>query len=182
MAVLSAVHLFCAVLLSSNCLVESNPDAKRLYDDLLSHYNRLIRPVSNNSQVVTVRLGLHLTQLIDLVSGECFTSSRKCARPTALSLTQAFKRVKPGVLLESAAGKRSDTAHCTRSEGSGETRAGRGRVRHDSRSDKRSFGRRDCSVHGALEARLPFTHKGSSSVGRGSVSFDCNHRLHTAAE
>ena len=47
--------------------VQANPDAKRLYDDLLSHYNRLIRPVSNNSQVVTVRLGLHLTQLIDLV-------------------------------------------------------------------------------------------------------------------
>lgn len=50
------------------CGVHGNPDAKRLYDDLLSHYNRLIRPVSNNSQVVTVRLGLHLTQLIDLVS------------------------------------------------------------------------------------------------------------------
>ncbi|XP_046437825.1 acetylcholine receptor subunit alpha-L1-like [Daphnia pulex] len=46
--------------------VGANPDAKRLYDDLLSHYNRLIRPVSNNSQVVTVGLGLHLTQLIDL--------------------------------------------------------------------------------------------------------------------
>lgn len=45
---------------------EANPDAKRLYDDLLSHYNRLIRPVSNNSEVVTVRLGLHLSQLIDL--------------------------------------------------------------------------------------------------------------------
>jgi len=24
----------------------ANPDAKRLYDDLLSNYNRLIRPVS----------------------------------------------------------------------------------------------------------------------------------------
>lgn len=47
--------------------VMGDPDAKRLYDDLLSHYNRLIRPVSNNSQVITVRLGLHLTQLIDLV-------------------------------------------------------------------------------------------------------------------
>ena len=32
-------------------VVEADPDAKRLYDDLLSHYNRLIRPVSNNSQV-----------------------------------------------------------------------------------------------------------------------------------
>lgn len=50
------------------CRVGANPDAKRLYDDLLSHYNRLIRPVSNNSEVVTVRLGLHLSQLIDLVS------------------------------------------------------------------------------------------------------------------
>lgn len=50
------------------CPAVANPDAKRLYDDLLSHYNRLIRPVSNNSEVVTVRLGLHLSQLIDLVS------------------------------------------------------------------------------------------------------------------
>ena len=48
-------------------VANANPDAKRLYDDLLSHYNRLIRPVSNNSEVVTVRLGLHLSQLIDLV-------------------------------------------------------------------------------------------------------------------
>lgn len=59
-------------LLHQSCVsimpgVAANPDAKRLYDDLLSHYNRLIRPVSNNSQVVTVGLGLHLTQLIDLV-------------------------------------------------------------------------------------------------------------------
>ncbi|GAB6031197.1 Acetylcholine Receptor [Chamberlinius hualienensis] len=46
--------------------VSSNPDAKRLYDDLLSNYNRLIRPVSNNSEMVTVRLGLKLSQLIDL--------------------------------------------------------------------------------------------------------------------
>lgn len=58
-------------LLHQSCVsimpgVAANPDAKRLYDDLLSHYNRLIRPVSNNSQVVTVGLGLHLTQLIDL--------------------------------------------------------------------------------------------------------------------
>lgn len=45
-----------------------NPDAKRLYDDLLSNYNRLIRPVSNNTHTVLVRLGLRLSQLIDLVS------------------------------------------------------------------------------------------------------------------
>ena len=55
------------VVLMPPSRVTANPDAKRLYDDLLSHYNRLIRPVSNNSEVVTVRLGLHLSQLIDLV-------------------------------------------------------------------------------------------------------------------
>lgn len=65
--------LILAVTLVVNfCPAGANPDAKRLYDDLLSHYNRLIRPVSNNSEVVTVRLGLHLSQLIDLVS---FSSS-----------------------------------------------------------------------------------------------------------
>lgn len=60
------------VSMAVNRPAEANPDAKRLYDDLLSHYNRLIRPVSNNSEVVTVRLGLHLSQLIDLVSISSF--------------------------------------------------------------------------------------------------------------
>ena len=48
-----------------------NPDAKRLYDDLLrrSGYNKLIRPVRNNSECLTVRLGLRLSQLIDVVCG-----------------------------------------------------------------------------------------------------------------
>ncbi|ODM91301.1 Acetylcholine receptor subunit beta-like 2 [Orchesella cincta] len=50
----------------SSSLVEANPDAKRLYDDLLSNYNRLIRPVSNNSEKLTVKLGLKLSQLIDV--------------------------------------------------------------------------------------------------------------------
>ncbi|XP_046678228.1 acetylcholine receptor subunit beta-like 2 isoform X2 [Homalodisca vitripennis] len=46
--------------------IEANPDAKRLYDDLLSNYNRLIRPVINNTESVTVWLGLKLTQLIEM--------------------------------------------------------------------------------------------------------------------
>lgn len=65
------LSLFLTIILTNP--VEGNPDAKRLYDDLLSHYNRLIRPVSNNSQVVTVRLGLHLTQLVDLVNNFILT-------------------------------------------------------------------------------------------------------------
>ena len=49
-------------------LVQPNPDAKRLYDDLLSNYNRLIRPVANNTDKITVKMGLKLSQLVDLVS------------------------------------------------------------------------------------------------------------------
>ena len=45
-----------------------NPDAKRLYDDLLSNYNKLVRPVVNVTEAVTVRLKLKLSQLIDVVS------------------------------------------------------------------------------------------------------------------
>ena len=45
---------------------EANPHAKRLYDDLLHDYNRLIRPVSNFTETLTVRLGLKLSQLIDV--------------------------------------------------------------------------------------------------------------------
>lgn len=48
--------------------IEGNPEAKRLYDDLLMHYNRLIRPVGNNTDRLTVKLGLKLSQLIDVVS------------------------------------------------------------------------------------------------------------------
>ncbi|KAK8756884.1 hypothetical protein V5799_000412, partial [Amblyomma americanum] len=41
-------------------------DAKRLHDDLLSDYNRLIRPVGNHSHKVTIVVGLRLSQLIDI--------------------------------------------------------------------------------------------------------------------
>ncbi|ERL84827.1 hypothetical protein D910_02251 [Dendroctonus ponderosae] len=47
-------------------LLDANPEAKRLYDDLLSNYNRLIRPVGNNSDRLTVKMGLKLSQLIDV--------------------------------------------------------------------------------------------------------------------
>lgn len=57
------------VLLSVNIQdASTNPDAKRLYDDLLSNYNRLIRPVRNHSTNILVKLGLRLSQLIELVS------------------------------------------------------------------------------------------------------------------
>lgn len=55
------------ILILSVRISYGNPDAKRLYDDLLSNYNRLIRPVFNNTDTVVVKLGLRLSQLIDLV-------------------------------------------------------------------------------------------------------------------
>ena len=49
-----------------------NPDAKRLYDDLLSNYNKLVRPVVNTTDPLTVRIKLKLSQLIDVVSHDVF--------------------------------------------------------------------------------------------------------------
>jgi len=45
-------------------LVSPNPDAKRLYENLLSNYDRLIRPVANSSDRLTVKMGLKLSQVI----------------------------------------------------------------------------------------------------------------------
>lgn len=52
-------------------IVWSNPDAKRLYDDLMSQYNRIILPRTETNELVNVSLGLKLTQIIDLVSFPC---------------------------------------------------------------------------------------------------------------
>jgi hypothetical protein len=72
----------------------SNPHAKRLYDDLLHNYNRLIRPVQNFTETLTVNLGLKLSQLIDVVSiqyARCSTSHRdmQCRRNNGIAFTIA---------------------------------------------------------------------------------------------
>lgn len=64
LVVVTAISSFVAMFPS----VAANEDAKRLYDDLLSNYNRWIRPVGNNSDRLTVKMGLRLSQLIDVVS------------------------------------------------------------------------------------------------------------------
>ncbi|EGI58441.1 Acetylcholine receptor subunit alpha-like protein [Acromyrmex echinatior] len=48
----------------NRCL--GNPDAKRLYDDLLSNYNKLVRPSFNATDNLTVKIKLKLSQLIDV--------------------------------------------------------------------------------------------------------------------
>ena len=63
------LYIFCSVV---NC----NEDAKRLYDDLMenSGYDPLIRPVSNASEVLPVKLGVKLAQIIDVVRACSFNS------------------------------------------------------------------------------------------------------------
>ena len=71
----SVVSVLAAVLLAVVCprshgrMLRPESDAKRLYDDKLrfSGYNKLIRPVGNTSDTLTVRIGLRLTQIIDVV-------------------------------------------------------------------------------------------------------------------
>ena len=64
---LSLVAAFLFLLLPG--IATASPQAKQLYDDLLrrSDYNRLIRPVGNTTDKLTVKLGLRLTQIIDVV-------------------------------------------------------------------------------------------------------------------
>ena len=64
---------------TANKPIEANPDAKRLYDDLLSNYNRLIRPVVNNTDKLTVWLGLKLAQLTEVVRIHRDETSHNCS-------------------------------------------------------------------------------------------------------
>merc|ERR1719340_325160 len=67
MLTLSYLIFSLALLPTSDAVVTmGNPDAKRLYDDLLSNYNKLVRPVENTSDHLTVRIKLKLSQLIDV--------------------------------------------------------------------------------------------------------------------
>lgn len=82
--------LLLLALLSVGC--RGNPDAKRLYDDLMSSYNRLIRPVSNNSDRLTVKMGLKLSQLIDVVSARLETASPPHRLPSLPVLEHYWRR------------------------------------------------------------------------------------------
>ncbi|CAH2244171.1 jg23477 [Pararge aegeria aegeria] len=73
--------------LAACCLVRAvaagNPDAKRLYDDLLSNYNKLVRPVVNTTDVLRVCIKLKLSQLIDVINPQILKLLR--IEPTALN-------------------------------------------------------------------------------------------------
>ena len=52
--------------------IHGNPDANRLFEDLLSDYNKLVRPVNNNSETLAVKFKLKLSQLLDVVNFNSF--------------------------------------------------------------------------------------------------------------
>ena len=74
------VQLISGWIILTHTLILGNHDAKRLYDDLLRkrNYNKLIRPVGNSTEKLVIKLGMKLTQIIDVVS-RIFHTSYKTA-------------------------------------------------------------------------------------------------------
>ena len=90
----------------------ANPDAKRLYDDLLSNYNKLVRPVANVSDALTVKIKLKLSQLIDVVNTATTATNYSrvfCNVGHLSSITNLTSFVEGGFEIER---KRSPTGPC----------------------------------------------------------------------
>ena len=62
------IYVLAVVVICWSRGCEGNKEARRLYDDIFSKYNKLIRPVRNLSEPVQVSMGLRLSQLIEVVS------------------------------------------------------------------------------------------------------------------
>lgn len=58
-------------------IVSANPNANRLFEDLLSDYNKLVRPVNNNNETLEVSFKLKLSQLLDVVCYHFFDRYQK---------------------------------------------------------------------------------------------------------
>lgn len=61
-----AFQLFVFALFFSNTV--SNIYEKELQEDIIRGYNRLVRPVQHNSDILVVRFGVRLVSLLDVVS------------------------------------------------------------------------------------------------------------------
>jgi hypothetical protein len=66
---LQNLYAFHKSLTNLNCLgAESGAHERRLLNDLMANYNKLERPVVNESDAVSLSFGLTLQQIIDVVS------------------------------------------------------------------------------------------------------------------
>ena len=66
--ILTLISILFLTFLNFIVVYSGNPNTKHLYDDLLSNNNKLVRPVSNGTEAVTVHLNLKLSQLIAVVN------------------------------------------------------------------------------------------------------------------
>uniref|UniRef100_A0A1I8F5D9 Neur_chan_LBD domain-containing protein n=1 Tax=Macrostomum lignano TaxID=282301 RepID=A0A1I8F5D9_9PLAT len=82
--------------------VQLKPGRKRLFDDLLSKadYNKLIRPVNNNSRTLTVYLGLKLSQLIDVDEKNQIMTTNVWLRESKFFFICTFHGPAPNVKLQ----------------------------------------------------------------------------------
>jgi len=86
-----AIVTWSALMMTSRTAAESQ--AKKLYDELLmkSNYKKLIRPVDNTSESLTVHIGLRLTSIIDVVSRSAFIGFTCGGRSHSSDIQQSCK-------------------------------------------------------------------------------------------
>jgi len=65
---MKSLIIFAALLYGLFKVCNGSEGAARLFEDLISSYNKMVRPVSNVSESLLVRLSLRLSQLIDVVN------------------------------------------------------------------------------------------------------------------
>ncbi|KAH7955492.1 hypothetical protein HPB52_001042 [Rhipicephalus sanguineus] len=76
----------------------ANADTKRLYHDLINGYSSLIRPVGNNSDRLTVKMGLRLSQLIDVTLAICQEASKRCVVESTDMCIASFQNLKNQIM------------------------------------------------------------------------------------
>ncbi|CAD5206204.1 unnamed protein product [Bursaphelenchus okinawaensis] len=62
----SLYHFFLVMCIFTSVQAQSSKDSSRLYETLLSDYNKLVRPVYNNTDTLVVYFKLKLSQLLDV--------------------------------------------------------------------------------------------------------------------
>ena len=74
-SVITSPRMFLCInvwIVSLFTIISGNHDAKRLYDNLLrkQKYNKLVRPVERENITLTVKVGLRMSQILEVVSEE----------------------------------------------------------------------------------------------------------------
>lgn len=84
----SCISCYCLSLSCADTV--QGPIQQRLYEHLLHRYNAMIRPVTNDSEALAVRLGLSLMQIIDVVRGWSLATQVKRGPSASPNFSQVF--------------------------------------------------------------------------------------------